>query len=339
MQIFCNESFPNSRLRRGRFSPAMRDLIAENSILPHHLILPIFIIEGNNSIEPIDSLPDVYRLTIDKAIIQIKEAWSLGIKAIALFCVVEQNCKNPQAKEATNSNNLMCRAIREIKNSVPEILIIADVALDPYTSHGHDGIIDENYLVKNDETIQILCEQSLIQARAGCDIIAPSDMMDGRVKLIRQSLDRDGFDKVSIMSYSAKYASNFYSPFRQAIGSDKNLNSQNPHSKKSSDKKNYQMDYRNKNEALREIALDISEGADSIIIKPAMTYLDIVSQASQNFVVPIVAYQVSGEYAMLKLLSKHCKIDFKDLYLESLLCIKRAGATGIISYGALELFK
>lgn len=337
MQIFCNESFPNTRLRRMRYSPAMRDLLVENSILPHNLILPIFIIEGKNSKEIIPSLPDVYRLSIDLAIEQAKLAWSLGIKAIALFCVVEQNLKNPLGNEAINPNNLMCRSIREIKSAVPDILIIADVALDPYTSHGHDGIIDEKYIVKNDETIEILCQQSIVQAQAGCDIIAPSDMMDGRIRLLRQSLDKAGFERVSLMAYSAKYASNFYGPFRQAIGSDKNLKNSNQLPKYPNDKKNYQMDFRNSKEAMREIALDISEGADSVIIKPAMTYLDIVSLASQNFKVPIIAYQVSGEYAMLKLLSQNSKIDFKNLYLESLLCIKRAGATAIISYGAIDL--
>lgn len=331
MKIYCGEKFPLTRLRRNRNSEAMRDLVAQTALCPSNLILPIFVIEGKNCKEKINNLPDVFRLSIDLAVEISREAWSLGIKAIMLFPVVEQKLKTANGEESCNKNNLMCRAIREIKNAVPQILIIADVALDPYTSHGHDGLIDEKEYVKNDATVEILCKQALVQAQAGCDIIAPSDMMDGRIKKIRQALDAEGFDSVSLMAYSAKYASNFYGPFREAVGSNNNL--------KKSDKKNYQMDFHNSDEALREIALDVKEGADSVIIKPAMCYLDIIKSASQNFSLPIFAYQVSGEYAMLKFLAQNSGTNFDDLYYESLIAIKRAGAYGIITYGAINITK
>ena len=331
MKIYCGEKFPLTRLRRNRNSEAMRDLVAQTALCPSNLILPIFVIEGKNCKEKINNLPDVFRLSIDLAVEISKEVWSLGIKAIMLFPVVEQKLKTANGEESCNKNNLMCRAIREIKNAVPQILIIADVALDPYTSHGHDGLIDEKEYVKNDATIEILCKQALVQAQAGCDIIAPSDMMDGRIKKIRQALDAEGFDNVSLMAYSAKYASNFYGPFREAVGSNNNL--------KKSDKKNYQMDFHNSDEAMREIALDVKEGADSVIIKPAMSYLDIIKSASQNFSLPIFAYQVSGEYAMLKFLAQNSATNFDDLYYESLIAIKRAGAYGIITYGAIDIAK
>jgi len=331
MKIYCGEKFPLTRLRRNRNSEAMRDLLAQTALCPSNLILPIFVIEGKNCKEKINNLPDVFRLSIDLAVELSKEAWSLGIKAIMLFPVVEQKLKTANGEESCNKNNLICRAIREIKNAVPQILIIADVALDPYTSHGHDGLIDEKEYVKNDATVEILCKQALAQAQAGCDIIAPSDMMDGRIKKIRQALDAEGFDNVSLMAYSAKYASNFYGPFREAVGSNNNL--------KKSDKKNYQMDFHNSDEAMREIALDVKEGADSVIIKPAMCYLDIIKLASQNFSLPIFAYQVSGEYAMLKFLAQNSGTNFDDLYYESLIAIKRAGAYGIITYGAINITK
>ena len=223
MKIYCGEKFPLTRLRRNRNSEAMRDLLAQTALCPSNLILPIFVIEGKNIKEKINNLPDVFRLSIDLVVEFSKEAWSLGIKAIMLFPVIEQKLKTVNGDESCNKNNLICRAIREIKNAVPQILIIADVALDPYTSHGHDGLIDEKEYVKNDATIEILCKQALVQAQAGCDIIAPSDMMDGRIKKIRQALDSEGFDNVSLMAYSAKYASNFYGPFREAVGSNNNL--------------------------------------------------------------------------------------------------------------------
>ena len=331
MQIYCGEKFPQTRQRRLRLNQPIRDLSSENFLIPPNLILPIFIIEGVNETETILNLPDVYRYSLDLAVKRVQEAKQIGIKAVMLFCVCDQKNKNPHGREAINPDNLMCRAIKTIKNAVSDILIIADVALDPYTSHGHDGIIDENSIVKNDETIEILCQQSLIQAKAGCDIISPSDMMDGRVSHIRQTLDSHGFQNVLIMSYSAKFASNLYGPFRQAVGSDKNLSK--------ADKKNYQMDYRNSNESLREIAIDIQEGADQIIIKPATFYLDIIKLASQNFVSPIYAYHVSGEFAGLKFLAKNTQINFEELYYENLIAIKRAGASGIISYGAIEILK
>jgi len=331
MQIYCDENFPLTRLRRGRINQSIRDLTSQNFIVPSNLILPIFIVEGINCLEPIPNLPDIFRYSIDLAIKKVQEAQQIGIKAIMLFCVCEQKNKNPLGKEAINPDNLMCRAISSIKNAVPDILIIADVALDPYTSHGHDGIIDDNFIVKNDETVEILCHQALVQAKAGCDIISPSDMMDGRIINIRQTLDSHGYQNVNIMSYSVKYSSAFYGPFRQAVGSDKNLSKP--------DKKNYQMDFRNYKESLREIAIDLHEGADQIIIKPATIYLDIIYQASQQFAVPIYAFHVSGEYSALKFLAKNTLINFDELYFENLIAIKRAGATGIITYGAVEILK
>lgn len=321
------QSFPNTRLRRNRKSAWIRDLIAETTLTPSNLILPIFLIEGQNISEEIKTLPDVKRLSIDLALKEIKTAKELGIPAIMLFPAIEQNKKSLNGEEALNSQNLICRAIKEIKNSIPEIGIICDVALDPYTTHGHDGITNKNGEILNDKTVEILCQQALIQAQAGCDIVAPSDMMDGRVLKIRQTLDQNGFEDVGIMSYSAKYASNFYSPFRNAVKSDQNL--------AKSDKKSYQMDFRNSKEAMREIALDINEGADSIIIKPALPYLDIIAKASQHFEIPLIAYQVSGEYAMLKIAAREEILDFEKCYLESLYSLKRGGADAVITYGAI----
>jgi porphobilinogen synthase len=324
------ESFPRTRLRRNRQNVWIRDLTAQTAISPHDLILPLFVIEGKNKEEKITNLPGVSRLSIDLIVKKAKEAKSLGITAIMLFPVIDQKLKNADGKEALNSKNLICRTISAIKNAVPEIGVIADVALDPYTSHGHDGIIDDQGYVVNDDTIAILCEQAAIQAAAGCDIIAPSDMMDGRVGIIRDALDDNGFINVAIMSYAAKYASNFYGPFRSAVGSGKNLKS---------DKKTYQMDFRNSNEALREIALDVAEGADMVIIKPAMAYLDIVARASAEFKLPLISYHVSGEYAMLKFAAEKGALDFDAAFYESLIAMKRAGSSAIITYGALEVAK
>ncbi len=326
-----NESYPRTRLRRNRKSQWIRDLTAQTAILPSDLILPLFVIEGKNKEEKIINLPDVSRFSIDLIVKKAKEAKSLGIPALMLFPVIDQKLKTLDGKEAINSKNLICRAVEAIKNAVPEIGVICDVALDPYTIHGHDGLIDENGHVLNDATIDILCSQALVQAEAGCDIIAPSDMMDGRIGAIRDALDDSGFIDVSIMSYAAKYASAFYGPFRNAVGSVKNLNK--------SDKKNYQMDFRNSNEAMREIALDVGEGADMLIVKPAMTYLDIIKEASQNFKLPIIGYQVSGEYAMLKQAAAVGAFDFDLAFLESLIAVKRAGASAVISYGAIEFLK
>jgi porphobilinogen synthase len=322
--------FPTTRLRRNRRSAWQRELIAENHLTVSDLILPIFLIEGKNISQEINNLPGIFRFSIDLAVKKAKEAKAAGISALMLFPFIEQIKKTLDGKEATNSKNLICRAIKEIKRLVPGIGVICDVALDPYTTHGHDGIVcNQTNLVLNDETVAILCKQSLIQAEAGCDMIAPSDMMDGRVLMIRNYLDENGFQDVGIMSYPIKYASNFYGPFRSAIGSDKNPIKP--------DKKNYQIDFRNSNEAIREITLDIEEGADMVIIKPAMPYLDIIYRASTTFNIPIIAYQVSGEYAMLKYSAMNGACDFNAIYLESLMAFKRAGAKAIIAYGALEI--
>jgi len=331
MTYSSDNSFPRVRLRRNRKSAWIRDLTAQNTFLPSDLILPLFVIEGKNKEEKIPHLPDVSRLSIDLIVKKTKEARKLGIPALMLFPALDQKLKSSNGKEAINSKNLMCRAIYEIKNAVPEIGVITDVALDPYTTHGHDGIVDENGYVENDATIEILCQQALIQAQAGCDIIAPSDMMDGRIGIIRDALDDQGFSDVALMSYAVKYASSFYGPFRHAVGSVNNL--------KKSDKKTYQMDFRNSQEALREVALDVAEGADMIIVKPGMPYLDVVSQVSQNFKLPVIAYQVSGEYAMLKFAAEKGAFDFDAAFYESLTSFKRAGASAVISYGAVEVAK
>ncbi len=331
MTYSSNDSFPRVRLRRNRKSAWIRDLTAQNTFLPSDLILPLFIIEGKNKEEKISHLPDVSRLSIDLIVKKAKEAQKLGIPALMLFPALDQKLKTSNGKEAINSKNLMCRAIYEIKNAVPEIGVITDVALDPYTTHGHDGIVDENGYVENDATIEILCQQALVQAQAGCDIIAPSDMMDGRIGIIRDALDDQGFSDVALMSYAVKYASSFYGPFRHAVGSVNNL--------KKSDKKTYQMDFRNSQEALREVALDVAEGADMIIIKPGMPYLDVVLQVSQNFKLPVIAYQVSGEYAMLKFAAEKGAFDFDAAFYESLMAFKRAGASAVISYGAIDVAK
>ena len=325
------KNFLPIRLRRNRQAPWMRDLIAETVLHPQDLILPIFVIEGKNVAQKIAHLPGVSRLSIDLVVKQAKVARDLGIPAIILFPVIEQKLKTADGREAFNAKNLMCRAVREIKKHVPEIGVICDVALDPYTSHGHDGVLSKDGYVLNDETVELLCEQAVVQARAGCDIIAPSDMMDGRVLAIREALDVAGFVDVAIMSYAAKYASNFYGPFRHAVGSVNNL--------KNSDKKTYQMDFRNGREALREIEQDVFEGADMLIIKPALPYLDIVKEASQNFDLPLITYQVSGEYAMLKFAAAQGSFDFDAAMIESLIACKRAGASAVISYAAIEVAK
>jgi len=325
------QNFLPIRLRRNRKAPWMRDLIAETALRPQDLILPIFVIEGKNVMQKIDHLPDVNRLSIDLVVKQAKIARDLGICALMLFPVVEQKLKNIDGSEAFNAKNLMCRAVREIKKQVPEIGVICDVALDPYTSHGHDGVLDKNGYVLNDKTVELLCKQAVLQAKAGCDIIAPSDMMDGRVLAIREALDFAGFVDVAIMSYSAKYASNFYGPFRHAVGSASNL--------KGADKKTYQMDFRNAREALREVEQDVLEGADMLIIKPALPYLDVLKEVSQNFNLPLIAYQVSGEYAMLKFAAIQGSFDFNSAMIESLIACKRAGASAIISYAAIEVAK
>ena len=338
-KIFCGETFPNTRLRRNRQNQAIRNLFTYHQIDAQNLIYPVFICEGQNEVQKIDNLPGIFRYSIDLAAQRVKEARKLGICSFMLFPATPQNLKNSDGSEALNPDNLICRAIKEIKNLSPEALIIADVALDPYTSHGHDGLIDNFGNVINDETVEALCNQALLLARAGCDVVSPSDMMDGRVKEIRKSLDIQQFKNVGIFSYSAKYASNLYSPFRNAVGSSSNLNK--------SHKKSYQMDYcRHHDEALQEIAIDINEGADAIIIKPATFYLDIITRASEQFTTPIIAYQVSGEYAMLKYLastsasgdsSSETMSAFIKICSENLVAMRRSGATSIITYAAMQL--
>ena len=331
MTNFSYGNFPKTRLRRNRKSEWVRNLTAETSLLPNDLILPLFVIEGKGKEEKIPHLPGTSRLSIDLIIKKAKEAKTLGIPSLMLFPIIDQKLKTADGKEAVNEKNLICRAIAALKNAVPEIGVISDVALDPYTSHGHDGVIDKKGYVVNDDTIEILCAQANAQAAAGCDIIAPSDMMDGRIGVIRDALDDQGFIDVSIMSYAVKYASSFYGPFRHAVGSATNL--------KKFDKKTYQMDFRNSAEAMREIALDVEEGADMIIVKPGMPYLDIVKEAAQNFKLPIISYQVSGEYAMLKHAADAGAFDFSAAFYESLVAFKRAGASAIITYGAIEAAK
>jgi len=305
-------------------------MVSEHRVTVNDLIWPVFIQEGNNLRTPIASMPGVERLSIDLLTLAVKEARDLGIPAIALFPATPANLKTQDGEEAFNPENLVCRTIRAIKSAVPDIGIICDVALDPYTSHGQDGLV-RNGIVVNDETVEVLCKQSVVQARAGCDVIAPSDMMDGRVGAIRKALDNAGFSHVAILSYAAKYASAFYGPFRDAVGSANNLGK--------SDKKTYQMDPSNSSEALREVALDIAEGADMVMVKPGMPYLDVVARVKDAFKVPTFAYQVSGEYAMLCAAAANGWLDREKVILESLLSFKRAGADGVLTYFAVEAAK
>ena len=319
--------FPFTRLRRTRIHDWSRRVVQESSISSSDLILPIFIKDGKKVIDEIKSMPDVYKYSVDTLEKVVKQAIKNKIPAIALFPEIDNSKKNEKGSEALNKNNLICNAVREIKkNFGNEIGVICDVALDPYTSHGHDGVLNGN-VVDNDETIKILIEQSLIQAEAGCDILAPSDMMDGRIGEIRKSLEKNNFKNTQLLSYAAKYASNFYGPFRSAIGSDAKLKS---------DKKNYQMDFHNSKESLREINLDVNEGADMIMIKPALAYLDVISLAKQNFNIPIIAYNVSGEYSMIKNAIKN-KILSEDVIYEMMISFKRAGASAVITYFANEI--
>lgn len=330
MNLNFFESYPNSRLRRNRSQNWLRDLIAQHNLTINDLILPIFISSGTKQKFEIKNLPNIYRYSIDYAIDHIQEAYDNGIKAVMLFPYIDSKLKCEKGLEALNANNIMCKAIAKIKSKVPNIGIISDVALDPYTIHGHDGIINNNNNVLNDETIEILCKQAIIQARAGSDIIAPSDMMDGRVAAIRKTLDENHYKDVCIMSYSIKFASNFYGPFRSAIGSD--INSK-------IDKRGYQLDFRNSKEAINEIAHDIQEGADSIIIKPAMPYLDVIKEASMTFNHPIIAYQVSGEYAMIKNAANCNILNYEPAIIESLISFKRAGCSAIICYDSVNIAK
>jgi len=322
-------SYPQTRLRRVRRHAWSRRLVCENRLSASDLIWPLFVCEGEHRREAIASMPGVERLSIDLAVEAIGEAASLGIPAVALFPATLAEKKTPECEEAINAENLVCRAVRAAKAvHGDQIGIICDVALDPYSSHGQDGLVRDGYVV-NDETVAMLCQQAVVQAEAGCDVIAPSDMMDGRVGAIRQALDEANFEQVQIMAYAAKYASAFYGPFRDAVGSSGNLGS--------GDKRTYQMDSANGDEALREVALDIAEGADSVMVKPGMPYLDIVRRVKDRFGVPTFAYQVSGEYAMLSAAAERGWLDREQVMLESLVAFKRAGADGVLTYFAKEV--
>jgi|TARA_B110000003_G_scaffold219194_1_gene218898 porphobilinogen synthase len=308
-----------------------RSLIRENSLSASDLIYPLFIIEGENKRVKIDSMPGIERLSIDQLLVEAKEIVDLKIQAIALFPVISSEKKSLEAEESYNSDGLIQRAVRELKRNFPKLAVITDVALDPYTIHGMDGITDSKEYVLNDETVEILIKQAISHAQAGADIVAPSDMMDGRIGAIRNALEEAGFIHTNILAYSAKYASAFYGPFRDAVGSASNLGK--------ADKKTFQMDPSNSNEAIREVELDIAEGADMVMIKPGLPYLDIVSNVKQTFGVPTFAYHVSGEYAMLKAASQNKWIDEKQTVLETLLCFKRAGADAILTYYAKDAAK
>ena len=321
-------TYPNTRLRRVRKTDWIRRLISENALSCNDLILPIFIKEGRKQKEPIKSMPGIYRYSVDSINKVIDKALKNKIPMVALFPYTPFSKKNSYGLESLNEDNLVCRALREIKKKNRNIGVMCDVALDPYTNHGHDGILKKKD-VDNDKTIEILIKQSLLQAQMGCDIIAPSDMMDGRIGKIRKYLDKNNYDSTKILSYAVKYASNFYGPFRDAVGSKNSLKG---------NKKTYQMDYRNSNEALREIGLDIKEGADIVMIKPGMPYLDIIRIAKDNFKIPIFSYQVSGEYSLLKNAIKKNLIS-SEAILESLISLKRAGSSAIVTYFALDVAK
>ncbi|MDC2998816.1 porphobilinogen synthase [Candidatus Pelagibacter sp.] len=321
--------YPSLRLRRNRKESWSRRLIQENTLSPNDFILPIFLIEGSNKRQEISSMPGVYRYTINRLSQIVDRAIKKKIPMVALFPKTQNVHKDELGTESLNEKNLVCRAIKEIKKRYKnQIGVMCDVALDPYTSHGHDGIIKSN-IVLNDETVEILINQSLLQAEMGCDVIAPSDMMDGRIGKIRKALDKNKFQNVQILSYAAKYASSFYGPFRDAVGSKSSLKG---------NKKTYQMDYRNSNEALREVALDIKEGADMVMVKPGMPYLDIIKSIKEKFKLPVFAYQVSGEYSLIETAIAK-KIVNKDAIYESLVAFKRAGANAIVSYYADRIDK
>lgn len=321
-------TFPRTRLRRMRRDAWSRRLVRETTLTASDLIWPLFVQEGRSLETPVPSMPGVSRLSIDRLIEAAKRAEEAGIPAIALFPVIDPAKKTPDGEEATNPDNLVCRAVRAVKDACPALGVICDVALDPYTSHGQDGLVRDGDVV-NDETVAVLCEQAIVQARAGCDVIAPSDMMDGRVRALREALDRAGYQQVRILSYAAKYASAFYGPFREAIGSK--------HALGSGDKRTYQMDPANGDEALREVALDLQEGADMVMVKPGLPYLDVIRRVKETFGVPTFAYQVSGEYAMLRASAERGWLDWERTILESLVCFKRAGADGVLTYAALEV--
>jgi porphobilinogen synthase len=314
------------RLRRLRQAGWMRDLVRETVLTPADLIWPLFVIEGEKARDPVKSMPGVERLSVDLLVEAARAAAAEGIPALALFPNTPGHLRSDGAEEAYNPDNLMCRALSAIKDAVPEIGLIADVALDEYSSNGQDGLVRDRVIL-NDETVEVMVKSALVQARAGADIIAPSDMMDGRVAAIRRGLDAEGLPDIAIMSYAAKYASTFYGPFRDAVGSGERL---------VGDKRTYQLDYGNSEEALREVAQDLEEGADMVMVKPGMPYLDIVRRVHDNFNVPVFAYQVSGEYTMIELAAERGVVDREAAIFESLVAFRRAGAKGVLSYFALE---
>jgi porphobilinogen synthase len=327
--------FPSNRPRRLRRDAFTRNLVRENAVTSHDLIYPVFVLDGQNRREVVKSMPGVERVSLDLLLPVAEECVKLGIPVMALFPVIDANLKTPDGKEAFNPDGLVPRVVRELKKRFPELGVMTDVALDPFTSHGQDGLLDPNpatssdvNYIMNDATVEVLCKQALTQAAAGVDIVAPSDMMDGRIGAIRATLEANGYIHTRIMAYSAKYASAFYGPFRDAVGSAVNLGK--------ADKKVYQMDPGNSDEALREVALDIAEGADMVMVKPGMPYLDIVRRVKDEFKVPTFAYQVSGEYAMLKAAAQNGWLEHDAVMMESLLAFKRAGADGILTYFALD---
>jgi porphobilinogen synthase len=320
-------SFPTNRMRRNRRSDGVRRLVAENKVTPDDFIWPLFVVDGDGVRDPVESMPGVDRLSVDNVADAAREAHDLGIPAIAIFPFTDPSKKTADGAEALNPNNLVCSSVRAVKAAVPDMMTVCDVALDPYTTHGHDGILDGDVIL-NDVTLEVLTKQALVQAEAGCDTIAPSDMMDGRVGAIRAALDDNGFDQTRILAYAAKYASVYFNPFRDAIGSVKALKG---------DKRTYQMDPANSDEALREVAKDIDEGADMVMIKPGMPYLDIIRRVKDSFGMPTFAYHVSGEYSMIKSAGLHGWLDADAAMMEAMVCFKRAGADGILTYAARDI--
>ena len=320
--------FPATRMRRTRASDALRRLVAESGLCPADLIYPMFVLDGEGRSEDVESMPGIQRKSIDGIVADATEAAALGIPAVALFPVIDAGLKTPRGEECANPDGLVQKTLQALKESVPDIAVITDIALDPYTTHGQDGIIDDSGYVLNDETVEMLVRQAVSHAAAGADIVAPSDMMDGRVGAMRDALEANAHVNTLILAYSAKYASCFYGPFRDAVGSAANL--------AGGDKRNYQMDPANTDEALREVGLDLAEGADLVMVKPAMPYLDVIHRVKNEFGVPTFAYQVSGEYAMLKAAAQNGWLDERAAVLESLLAIKRAGANAILSYFSLQ---
>ncbi|MFV1852342.1 MAG: porphobilinogen synthase [Thalassospira sp.] len=325
---FAYGTFPSTRQRRNRMTDWSRRMVAETRLTSHDLILPVFVIDGSNERTPIPSMPGVERQSVDVLVETAKHAEKLGIPALALFPYIDASLKTKDAREAYNPDNVVCRAVKAIKDACPNLGVITDVALDPFNADGQDGIVVDGQIL-NDETTEALVRQALVQAQAGCDVVAPSDMMDGRIGAIRKALEGESLKNVQIMAYSAKYASSFYGPFRDAIGSASALGK--------ADKKTYQLDPANSDEAMREVAYDLDEGADSVIVKPGLPYLDVLYRVRQEFGVPVFAYQVSGEYAMIRAAAQNGWLDYIGCAIETLSCFKRAGASGILTYSAIEV--